>query len=213
MSISVNYNSKCCGLKEIDGLAHIVKTEDAMLEFCKVIYPTEHENEKHLALARQIAAGNHVTIGPNGPVNHGDGFYWGGYAHNGAFESPVQYSRFRFATFSEAIPPPLETREQNSAYAYGRRFAAFITKHGLGTVVESPREINPNSGNHLQVWVWCINHDTLKAWYDKVKPPTTEKVKTKVSSFAEQYWGNPGPAPTMTQVDVAPDPFRPVGGF
>lgn len=181
MPVQVNYYSKCCGLKEIDGLTSDKNPERSMLSFCSIIYPTEEENTEHLVEAKKIAANAGVPIPVGGPNTRAEQVYWGSYAQNGAFESPIQYGRFRFATFSEAVPPNPEY-DTHPSYMYGRKFAAFITDNGLGTVVASPRAINPNSGNNLQVWVWCIDHDTLKAWYEKVKPkPEPKSVKGKVS--------------------------------
>lgn len=43
--------------------------------------------------------------------------------------------------------------------------AAYITEHRLGEVTATPTSgRNPNSGNHLKVWVWKVNKVKLRAW-------------------------------------------------
>lgn len=47
---------------------------------------------------------------------------------------------------------------------YGARFAAFIRNNNLGTIIETPRERNPNSGNLLKCFVWTLNIPNIKQW-------------------------------------------------
>ena len=48
---------------------------------------------------------------------------------------------------------------------YGNRFAAFILKHNLGSVVRTKGDVNPNSGNYLIMWVWTVNWKATKNWW------------------------------------------------
>lgn len=54
---------------------------------------------------------------------------------------------------------------------YGQKFAAFITKHGLGEVTEGPEA--PNRINHpghiVKVWTWAPNPTRLNAYWNKRK--------------------------------------------
>lgn len=63
--------------------------------------------------------------------------------------------RFRHAFFTQANNPQAASR------TYGEKFAAYITEHKLGKVVESDEQINPNSGNSLKVWIWTVDHEAL----------------------------------------------------
>lgn len=76
--------------------------------------------------------------------------------------------RFRYAVFSEANPP------RSKSNSYGRDFAAFIIKHGLGEVVETGRNRNPNSSNDVQVWIWTVDHDACRALAEEMKIPVAK---------------------------------------
>ena len=167
MAIEVNYISKCCGMKEITGLSiYTTDSQTSMLRFCEVIYPDPAANKARVddLLKKAEAAG----VPNDQPYN---AFYGSG-ARNGSFTDAAQYSRFRFATFTEALPyaTPNDLLDDNPRYKYGRAFAAFIRENALGSLVETGYEVNPNSGNRLKVWVWGIDHTALKSWYEKNKP-------------------------------------------
>lgn len=63
--------------------------------------------------------------------------------------------RFRFAVFTEA---------GGKKSTYGKNFARYIEKHGLGEVVATKTKVNPNSGNPLKAFVWTMNIPALKSW-------------------------------------------------
>lgn len=50
----------------------------------------------------------------------------------------------------------------------GKKFAAYLEAHKLGTVTASVRRTNPNhsgrKGVFLQVWVWAMDFKALKVW-------------------------------------------------
>ena len=48
---------------------------------------------------------------------------------------------------------------------YGRKLAAYIRKHKLGTVVGSRVATNPNSDNRLRGYIWTINPRALEGWW------------------------------------------------
>lgn len=61
---------------------------------------------------------------------------------------------FRYAMFTQAGA---------RRTGYGFRFASLIEKKGLGTVISTGFNKNPNSGNPLKVWIWTLNLEALKA--------------------------------------------------
>lgn len=69
--------------------------------------------------------------------------------------SRYENANFRHVIFSQA----------GSKATYGRKLAAFITKHRLGTVVSSLTKVNPNTGNPLKVWIWTVNHQRTYNWW------------------------------------------------
>lgn len=49
---------------------------------------------------------------------------------------------------------------------YGPKFAAYILKHDLGTVVQCPKRINDNHPLHtVQCWVWCPDKKKVADWW------------------------------------------------
>lgn len=181
--MEINYNSCCCGLKELNGLSWHDESKTAMFALCKILYPTVAENEAKLNEARRRAVNAGYQHVENAPVLG----YWGNSVRNGAFHDNLQYAKFRFATFSEAIPPGRD--EAAAQLTYGRRFAAFIQENDLGSLVETPREVNPNSGSSLKVWVWGINHENLTKWYAKQQGKSVKSVAATVVAAANTVLG------------------------
>jgi hypothetical protein len=48
---------------------------------------------------------------------------------------------------------------------YGTRLAEYIKRLDLGSVVSTPVETNPNSGNPLKMFVWTVNWKALREKY------------------------------------------------
>ena len=67
-----------------------------------------------------------------------------------------EYEKFGFVIFSEKA----ECRR-------GSKLKAYIKKHKLGTVVQSPIEVNPNTSNRLRVYIYTIHQDNLLKWWNK----------------------------------------------
>lgn len=88
--------------------------------------------------------------------------------------------KWRYAIFSEANPPDAE-----APLNYGTKFCAYILENGLGTVIETGNNINPNSENLLKVWVWTMDHDAMRAWgkKSKVRLYMEKKVRTVVGAI------------------------------
>lgn len=118
-------------------------------------YPDPEENKKRYAAAsaQAIKAGldpwDQRFIGPQTTI--------------ALYEDASQYAKFRFAIFTEA------THVDKPEERYGHKFARLIEKKKLGTLVVTDRQLNPNSGHNVQVWVWGIDHEALRAWYKKIK--------------------------------------------
>lgn len=70
-------------------------------------------------------------------------------------------SRFAYVMFTAA--------GKEKPLVYGEKFKAYIVKEGLGTVVETGVNLNPNSNNQLKVFLWTVNHPALAAWAVKYK--------------------------------------------
>jgi hypothetical protein len=63
---------------------------------------------------------------------------------------------FRYAIFSEA-----------SRKGYGSKFATFIKRNKLGSVVCTDWNINPNSEHTLKGWLWTVDRDAVRDWKPK----------------------------------------------
>ena len=71
---------------------------------------------------------------------------------------PDPMERFRYVIFTQARKPD---------YEYGEGFAAFLKGNMRGQIQETTFNMNPNSGNQLKVWLWTIDWDTVKAWFQE----------------------------------------------
>lgn len=164
----INYNQMCCGLRELHYLSSHRTPEDAMIAFGRTIYPTEKEIREQVAKAQARAAAAKVSPYTNGYI--GQGNRTEDQRRNVLYEDPVQYGRFRFITFAEALNPNhinSNGTEVDGSPDYGRKFAAFIQANKLGEVTSTGRHVNPNSGNHLKIFIWAIDHGELQKWLKK----------------------------------------------
>jgi hypothetical protein len=48
----------------------------------------------------------------------------------------------------------LDGKPRNAVY--GQQFADYIREHNLGTITESPKIKNRNTGNKIRTWIWTI---------------------------------------------------------
>lgn len=161
-SIEVNYVSKCCGMKELNGLSWFQgNSKNAMRAVCAVLYPTEEEAQERQTLYADSAKRNNIDRATN---PYGFAYITAPY---GCFPSPGQYSKFRYLTFTEAQSKDYFTLSSPKTDGYGSKFADLIREAKLGTLVETGWEINPNSSNYLKVWVWGIDHAALMKWGKK----------------------------------------------
>tara|TARA_B100000508_G_scaffold136474_1_gene129563 strand:- start:481 stop:810 length:330 start_codon:yes stop_codon:yes gene_type:complete len=56
----------------------------------------------------------------------------------------------------------------NHHYDCGKKFAAYLRRHKLGTVKTVGTRKNPNSGNVVTVWVWMFNRDKCLKHKNKI---------------------------------------------
>lgn len=54
-----------------------------------------------------------------------------------------------------------------SGHKIGHNLAVFIEEHGLGKVIQTKPNRNPNSGNLLTMWVWTVDKKNFKAFWNK----------------------------------------------
>lgn len=62
-----------------------------------------------------------------------------------------------FVTFSDV------TGKQN--VSRGELLAEAIDDLGNGSLFTSKKVVNPKTGNTILVWLWTVDHDSLRAWY------------------------------------------------
>lgn len=50
----------------------------------------------------------------------------------------------------------------------GKKLAAAIVRKKLGSVISPKHSVSPNSFNDLKVWVWTINQDALRKYWNTI---------------------------------------------
>lgn len=45
------------------------------------------------------------------------------------------------------------------------RFTEVVAKLGMGVITRTPSALNPKTGNPIVAWIWTIDHEKLKTWY------------------------------------------------
>lgn len=159
--MEVNYQMRCCGVKELNQLSSYGSAEAAMLGFCGILYPSPEQMKQRWDLTLKRAEQDKVD-----PYSPG---YLGGWTTGAVYDNVAQYSRFRFGIFTEArSQDAIDEGRKGYGYEYGHKFADLIRKEKLGSLVCTEKhELNPNSGQYVKVWVWGIDHTALQAWYKK----------------------------------------------
>lgn len=159
--MEVNYMMRCCGVKELNTISSYRSAKEAMLGFCAIIYPEKERVKERWDLTFERAKTMKYD-----PYSYG---FLGATSTGAVFDNPLQYSRFRFGIFTEAISQnSIDTGRTGWAYQYGQMFAKLIQDRKLGSLVSTEKhELNPNSGQFVKVWVWGIDHEALKKWYNK----------------------------------------------
>lgn len=61
--------------------------------------------------------------------------------------------------------------------SYGNRFRAYILKHKLGTVLASAGKVNPNSGNHVKVFLWTVHKGNMQKYFTKLTAADAKKAR------------------------------------
>ena len=88
---------------------------------------------------------------------------------------PAPFENFRYVMFTQANMP-------GGMAKYGDSFAAFIQKHKLGSLVETPYNLNPNSGNQVKVWLWTVDHPKVKALLAKLHKEPAVDIAAQVAA-------------------------------
>lgn len=47
----------------------------------------------------------------------------------------------------------------------GYLLAEEVKKLAKDDLFESPKAVNPRTGNTIQTWIWTVNHDAFRKWY------------------------------------------------
>jgi hypothetical protein len=47
----------------------------------------------------------------------------------------------------------------------GLRLAEAIKKLKCGELIESPKAVNPRTGNVIQAWIFAVDHEAFRKWY------------------------------------------------
>lgn len=93
-------------------------------------------------------------------------------------DQPVAFVTFAQATFntSSDLDSPEDVRLYKHINGAGKRLAAYIRKHKLGSVTGGSVHRNPNSGNPLRVWLWALDREAIRKWYNarKSKPRVSQ---------------------------------------
>ena len=69
----------------------------------------------------------------------------------------AMYEDFIHVMFSDNV----ETSEFRKTSS-GIRLAKLIEKEKLGNLMVTSPRVNPNSGNHIQTWIWSVNWKRVK---------------------------------------------------
>jgi len=65
-----------------------------------------------------------------------------------------------FVLFSDVV-----SDKGSTTFGRGESLANYIKNNNFGHLMSSPKSINPRTGNLIQVWVLCMDHDRFRAWY------------------------------------------------
>lgn len=64
----------------------------------------------------------------------------------------------------------------------GLKLAAFIREHRLGSTSTLPPEVNPNTGNTIQMWIWRPNVKNIQSFLNKAQDAYEEFIDKRDSS-------------------------------
>lgn len=88
---------------------------------------------------------------------------------------PEYWRKFRFATFSH----------NQDYFKVCDAICDFIQHNDLGEITKSNVAKNPNSTNHIRIYIWEINWENLLAWEktkDAPTPPANQRLWAKLTS-------------------------------
>lgn len=82
---------------------------------------------------------------------------------------------------TRVIPDHASRRLDN----YGQAFADYLVSNGLGTVTQTPPQLNW-TGNDVVVWVWCPDYDRLFEFYEGLARDMADLERLKENYAAEK---------------------------
>lgn len=60
--------------------------------------------------------------------------------------------------------------------SYGEQFERLLKRHRLGTLISTPNNLNLNSGNNVKVWLWKVDRDACRRWWERDRGIAKDKM-------------------------------------
>lgn len=88
-----------------------------------------------------------------------------------------------FSDHDRGVYESAEEAEKNTGRRHtGRYLAEFIREKELGNLIETEQRVNPNSGNHIRMWVWSPEWDKLRKLITDYRDAKAEKKKAAAAA-------------------------------
>ena len=147
--MNVKQLASCCGVAEITELREHPTPEEAMKVFVEQHKKWDDDTIGDIPLQVIFNGVEKFTTLDKPPSRDEPHFRW----NNGVFDKKYWESS-------------LNEHEKNQRCGYASRFAAFIKKNRLGTIISPRGRPNVNHKNHIiKVYIWHPDEKRLKAWY------------------------------------------------
>lgn len=88
---------------------------------------------------------------------------------------------FKFFIFSDKTA-------KGSNPVTGTKFAKWVVKNKLGTIISSAIRTNPNSGNKIRVWIWDIDRLALLKWYKAHGKDLDKELEDFDNAISDSFW-------------------------
>lgn len=140
-------DTRCCAIREIDGLSDHRTPEEAMECFCEEVDESDYGDDGHYD-----AHDNWVEDKPSTSL---------------ALPGLITFSGV--TKWEKGMMK--EYGGMRGDVTYGPKFAAFILKEKLGAITASPLTTNRlnHPGRQIRAWMWKPNQKALNAWWKKRK--------------------------------------------
>ncbi len=191
MSVYINRDVQCCGLREIDGLGCDDDPKVSMLGVAQLMFGKIEPTIKKVTAKTKKPKNPYIKPAKKEWISSTYGEkYWASptmgniYEHmvqeweddwnDGLIDATGEYIENDYDDYGDEYDDDNKWRyavftQAGSRRSYGKKFAALITSAKLGTVVQATKKTvkNPNSGNILKAWLWTVNHNALQKWAQK----------------------------------------------